>query len=643
MKKEFIINIKFPFFPFPSKERFKKEFKMKLKEVPIGMFIIKEDRIVYASRDFCNLIGYRMEEIKGLKIKKLIPPEDSEKFKEICKSLIEEKKEKFESEISLLHKNGKRRVNVKISKNLARYKGEKIYIGTIQETDLIDNAIDEIFSLFGKFYSFFEESAEPMYITTPEGKVLYINPAGVELFGYKSRENFLESNVKNHYLNLEDRKNFQRAIEEDGSVRDYELALKTKDGRLLDVSITANVLKDAEGKTAAYRGTIRNMTEHKKIDEKLREFQKMEALGRLAGGIAHDFNNLLTIILGNAEILLRKLKPEDPNHEKLRLIFESAEKAAGLTNQLLTFSRSRSISETSFNPNTLIHKVGKFLSRTLGEKIKVDLFLNPEVACVRADPSQMEQVILNLALNARDAMPEGGLLTITTNNDELKESDCKLNPEAKPGKYAVIKVSDTGTGIPEEIIGRIFEPFFSTKEKGSGIGLSIVYGIVKQSGGHINVESKPGKGTSFTLFIPASEGKINHLLKREKEEKVFRKGREKILVIEDEPEVLEFIKDVLESSGYEVLTASDGEEGIKKAKEIKEFVLLISDIVLPKKNGFETAKEVLKILPKIKIIFISGYPSNKINHIFERENVNFLQKPFTPSILLKSIDYLLKK
>jgi signal transduction histidine kinase len=260
-------------------------------------------------------------------------------------------------------------------------------------------------------------------------------------------------------------------------------------------------------------------------------------------------------------------KPGDPSYERLRLIFEASEKASSLTNQLLTFSKSKSIFSINFNPNTLINKVGIFLSRILGEKIKLNLLLNPDVACINASPDQIEQVILNLAINSRDAMPEGGSLTISTENVEFKESEIKLKPWVKPGKYVLIKVSDTGKGIPEEIIDRIFEPFFSTKEKGSGLGLSIVYGIVRQSGGHINVESKLGEGTTFRIFIPASEEKTDYLIKPESREKMFKKRGARILVIEDDPNVLEFIKDVLESSGYEVVTASTGEEGIEIARE----------------------------------------------------------------------------
>ena len=612
---------------------------MKLKEIPIGVFIIKKDRIEYGNRSFCKIVGYKEEEIKGMKIHNLIPPEEMERFNEISDML--KKKQTFVSEFPLLHKDGKRRINVNITKDLALYGRDKICIGTVQETDLIENVVDEILSFLGQFYSFFEESEETMYITSPEGKLLEINPAGVKLFGYESKENFLKANVTNHYVNKKDRIDFQKDLEKAGSVKDYELTLKAKNGRLMNVLVTANVIKDEEGKTLAYRGTIRDVTEPKKIEETLREFQKMEALGRLAQGITHDFNNLLTVILGNTEILLRMTKPGDPSYERLRLIFEASEKASSLTNQLLTFSKSKSISSINFNPNTLINKVGIFLSRILGEKIKLNLLLNPDVACINASPDQIEQVILNLAINSRDAMPEGGSLTISTENVEFKESEIKLKPWVKPGKYVLIKVSDTGKGIPEEIIDRIFEPFFSTKEKGSGLGLSIVYGIVRQSGGHINVESKLGEGTTFRIFIPASEEKTDYLIKPESREKMFKKRGARILVIEDDPNVLEFIKDVLESSGYEVLTASTGEEGIEIAREERELDLLITDMVLPKINGLETAKEILKYSPKTKVIFISGYPSNKINEIFGSKNFVFLQKPFTPSTLLEKIDDLL--
>lgn len=617
-----------------------KKFKMRLKNIPVGFFILQGDKISYASSELCRMIGYGMERIKGMEIRKLISPEDWRKFLKISSA---KRKRKKSLQLSLLHRDKKRKVNVKIHKDFTKFKDEVICLGTVVEIDSVERVANEILSTPGELHSFFEESKEAMYFTSPDGKVLNVNPEAIRLFGYKSKENFLKANIKNHYLDLMDRKDFQRTIEKDGYVKNYELTLKTKNGKPMNVSVTASVLKNEEGKTTAYTGVIRDLKEHKKIEERLGQLQKMEAIGRLAGGIAHDFNNLLTVILGDTETLLRKTKPEDPSHEKLKLIFDAAEQASKLTTQLLAFSRSKSISQMNFNLNTLIHKIVRLLSRTMGEKIKFDLFLNPDVACVKADPNQIEQAILNLAINAKDAMPEGGKIIISTDNAEFKESDCKLNPGLIPGKYSVIKVSDTGTGIPEEIQDRIFEPFFSTKEKGSGLGLSIVYGVVKQSGGHITVESRPGEGTTFSILLPASEEITNSLLKNEKEERAFTVGKGRILVVEDDRGVLEFIKDVLESSEHEVSVALNGEEGLKIAKEGREFDLLITDLILPKMNGFETAKEILRILPEIKIIFMSGYPSNEINQICQIENAFFLQKPFTPSILLEKIDNILKK
>ncbi|MGQ9618076.1 MAG: ATP-binding protein [Candidatus Aminicenantia bacterium] len=267
------------------------------------------------------------------------------------------------------------------------------------------------------------------------------------------------------------------------------------------------------------------------------------------------------------------------------------------------------------------------------------LSLSPELSFIKADPVRIEQVILNLLINAKDAMKEGGTLSISTENEELKAEDCFENPESKPGKYVVIKISDTDTGINPEIIDRIFEPFFTTKEKGTGLGLSIVYGIVKQAGGSINVESIYGEGTTFKIYLPASEEKIDMLLIQEKESKEILdnlKGR--ILVIEDDPSVLEFIKDSLEISGFEVITALSGEEGIEKARKFKkEISFLLADVILPNKNRIETAKEIREILPEIKLIFMSGYSLNKISKIFEVKNAEFLQKPLSPSLLIEKI------
>ncbi len=611
---------------------------MKIKDIPVGIFIAQNNRLQLSNKAFCDMMGYKLEEIIGKEIKKIIAPEDMERLQKFL-SLSKKKTAQAQFDLSLMHKDRKRRINVKICKDLAKYKGEKICIGTVMELNSIEKALENFLSEFDKSYSFFEESKNAMYITSVNGKVLDANPAIAELFGYDKKEDFIGTNVKKHYVDLEDREAFKKAMEEIGFVKDYELKLKNKKGKIMDVSITANALKNDAGKTIAYRGTIRDTTEHKRIEERIRELQKMEALGRLAGGIAHDFNNLLTIILGNSELLLEKIKPEDPDYEKLRAIFETAEKASSLTSQLLTFSRGKVPVESNFNPNTLIQKISKFIKRVIGEDVHLKLNLSPEVEFVKSDPIQLEQVILNLAINARDAMPEGGTLTILTEPAELKPEDCRVNPEAVPGKYAVISVCDSGAGIPPEILDRIFEPFFSTKETGSGLGLSIVYGIVKQAGGQILVDSETGKGTTFRIYLPASREKENSLSTKDKrEEKITHEGKGKIMVIEDDLSVLDFIKDLLELYGYEVITASSGEEAISKAEESKgEFDILISDIILPQKSGVEAVKEILKVSPKIKIIFISGYPAHRISQILEFKDADFLPKPFTPSMLIEKI------
>jgi PAS domain S-box-containing protein len=420
--------------------------------------------------------------------------------------------------------------------------------------------------------------------------------------------------------------------------------ISSPDGRLWD--IRAVPIKDAEGKVISVIEVARDITEHRKLESQLQQSQKMEAVGTLTGGIAHDFNNILTAIIGYGNILKMKLEQESPLMGYTDQILASADRAAHLTQSLLAFSRKQVINPKPVNLNEITASIEKILLRIIGEDIELMTILSGmKDLRVMADAGQIEQVLMNLAANARDAMPEGGTLTIETGLEELDMDFLKIHEYGKPGMYAMLTVTDTGHGMDENTRQRIFEPFFTTKEvgKGTGLGLSMVYGIIKQHSGYINVYSEPGSGTTFRIYLPVIESATE---KTKKEEHItLSGGTETILLAEDEEAVRKLMKLVLEEAGYKVIEAVDGQEAIEKFRENKDSIsLLLLDVIMPKINGKGVYEKATKIKPDIKALFSSGYPADFIHKkgILE-EGLNFISKPASPHVLLKMIREILDK
>jgi PAS domain S-box-containing protein len=433
---------------------------------------------------------------------------------------------------------------------------------------------------------------------------------------------------------------------QDGKVHEHETQVMDKDGNILYFHCTANVaLRDKEGIPTAVIEISRDITSHKKLEGQLIQAQKMEAVGQLAGGVAHDFNNILTAIIGFGNLLQGEVSKDDLLNNYITKILNSAQKAANLTQSLLAFSREQIISPKPVNLNEIIQMMERLLSRLISEDIELSTVLTDEYLTVMADSTQIETVLMNLTTNARDAMPDGGSLTIRTERIELDHEFIKAHGYGKAGSYALISVEDTGEGIDEKMKERIFEPFFTTKEvgKGTGLGLAMVYGIIKQHAGYINVYSEPGMGTTFKIYLPLIKSKV-------KEEEVaappiLKRGTETVVVAEDDTLVREFIKEVLEGFGYKVIEAEDGEETLKVFNENRDKIqLLILDVVMPKKNGKEVYDEIRKLRPDIKAIFTSGYNADIIHKkgILE-EGLNFILKPVLPQELLKKAREVLDK
>jgi PAS domain S-box-containing protein len=403
-------------------------------------------------------------------------------------------------------------------------------------------------------------------------------------------------------------------------------------------------LRDGLGHVKGVATIALDLTDRKQLEAQLRQAQKMEAIGRLAGGVAHDFNNLLTVITGRSQILLARLGAEDPARRQIDLILKTAEQAAALTRQLLAFSRKQVLQPKVLDPNRIVSRMKKMLRRLIGEHIELVTETRPGLGHVRADPGQLEQVMLNLVVNARDAMPEGGRLTVETADAELDDAFCRQHPGARAGPHVMLAVSDTGVGIDGETQAHLFEPFFTTKGvgKGTGLGLATVYGIVKQSGGYVAVTSAPGHGARFEIYLP----RVDEPLSQGEDElwpEELLQGRETILLAEDQPDVRELARDVLQLSGYSVLEAKDGAEALELAERERAPVhLLLTDVVMPQMSGRELAARLRARHPGLRVLFMSGYTDDAIvrQEVLE-SGTAFLQKPFTPDALGRKVRELL--
>lgn len=386
---------------------------------------------------------------------------------------------------------------------------------------------------------------------------------------------------------------------------------------------------------------VRDITEHRKLEDQLRQAQKMEAVGQFAGGIAHDFNNILSAIIGYGYVTLMKMAKDDPQRPNIEHILEASDRAADLTKSILAFSRKQILDKKPVDLNEIIRKLEKILKRIIGEDINVSITLSKSEITILADSGQLEQVLMNLATNARDAMPKGGLLSIETSVRELDNSFIKEHGYGTEGKFAVMTVSDSGMGMDKETRKRIFEPFFTTKEvgKGTGLGLAMVYGTIKQHDGYINVYSELEKGTTFRIYLPVIAATAVSKDKKAPEAELPEKGGETILLAEDDKQLREFFTLVLKNFGYTAIVANDGEDAVKKFMENKDKVqLLLFDLVMPKKSGKEAYDEIRAMKPDVKIIFSSGYaPDIILQEGLIEDGLSIISKPVSPVDLLRKI------
>lgn len=479
------------------------------------------------------------------------------------------------------------------------------------------------------------------------------NPASERMFGWKIEEVL---GTKNPIIPQDEEDKFQRLFESHlngEATTDIELRCQRKDGSLVEISLSTAPIRNIKGEITGIMSIFIDITKRKeaeaekgKIQVQLEQSNKMEAIGRLAGGVAHDFNNLLTAIIGYSDLLLIEKSLDTETSVCIEEIKRASERAASLTQQLLAFSRKQVLQPKVLLLNQLVSGIDKMLRRLISEDIEFVTRLDPELGKVRADPGQIEQVLLNLVVNAKDSIQGAGTITIETGNVSMDKSCCAERPEIVPGEYVLLSVSDTGKGIDKETIEHIFEPFFTTKERGhgTGLGLSTVYGIVKQSNGYIYVNSETDQGTTFNIYLPRIDGSEVSEEDKQGERQRAKKGSEHILVVEDEEIVRKVICKVLRDFGYTVYEAKNPNEAIQIVQKKRgcKIHLMISDVVMPEMSGRALADKLQKYNPDMKVLYISGYAESAIvDHGVLIEGIPFLQKPFSPQSLTTKIREML--
>lgn len=504
--------------------------------------------------------------------------------------------------------------------------------------------------IFGKnekmLAALLESAAQAIISIDAAGRIVLANRRAEEMFGY-ARAELLGGRME--MLLPENRRAVHTHEREEYFARPHnrpmgigmELAGRRKDGTEFPVEVSLSYVEMDEGLFAI--AFVSDTSQRRQLEEQLMHAQKMEAVGRLAGGVAHDFNNMLTVISGYNRMILDELSALDPLRGYAEEILKAADRAGALTNQLLAFSRRQIMKPRVMNVNTVIAQTEKMLRRLIGEDIEVKFGLDADTGNIKADPGHVEQAIVNLAVNARDAMPLGGRLTIETANAHLDETYAKTHMGVTPGDFVMIAVSDTGVGMDAETKRRIFEPFFTTKEKGkgTGLGLATVYGIVKQTGGDIWVYSEPGRGTTFKLYFPRVKEAASGTAAEEEEQS--QGAVETILLVEDEQAVRELTVKMLQRLGYRVLVAASGAEAIEISGTHPGHIgLLLTDVVMPNMSGRQLADELVKTRPDMKVLYLSGYTENTVVHHGVLDvGVEFLPKPFSREVLAKKIRQVL--
>ncbi len=495
-----------------------------------------------------------------------------------------------------------------------------------------------------QYRSFFEEDPTADFLTLPDGTITACNPGFLKVFGFRTKEEALSTNVVELYAKKETHAELLDLIRQKKDLTGFELELRKRDGSPVFARATYVGVFDGHGELVRLKHYLTDETERKSLERQLFQAQKLEGIGRLAGGVAHDYNNILGVVLGYGELVKKKLNEGDPIYHQVEAILKAANRGSELTRQLLAFARREIVSPKVLNLGSAVQSARPMVQRLIGESISLAVNTSEDLWNTKIDPAQFDQILFNLATNSRDAIGNVGTLTIEVYNESVDEQYIHGHREFSPGEYVVLSVTDDGKGMDSDTQEKMFEPFYTTKPKGegTGLGLSTVYGIIKQNGGNVNVYSEPGRGTTMRVYFPRFYGKKE--ISEEKLQDESLSGEETILVVEDQPDLLELAKNSLEEYGYEVLAAWTPAEAIKTCETYSgEIDLLLSDVIMPKMNGKELRDAIMKVKPGVKTLFMSGYTANVIAHrgILD-EGIEFIQKPFTPRTLARKVREVLQ-
>jgi len=605
---------------------------------PVGMFLDDaQGNAIYINGKCAELIGMPAEEALNLDWVPSIHPDDRERVTAEWSRAFQTGGE-FHQEYRWVHTDGRIVWTLGDIVPVRGSDGEVIvYIGTL--TDITERKQAE--AERERLTQAMDQSGEAIIITGTEGGIQYVNPAFTRITGYR-REEVIGRNPRLLKSGKHDSKFYKRMWNTltRGDTWSGRITNKRKDGTLYTEKAVISPVRDASGRTVNYVAVKRDITKEMKLEQQLYLAQKMESVGRLAGGVAHDFNNALSVIIGFTELAMDEVGPTGPLHANLEEVLKAAKRAADTTRQLLAFARKQTIAPKVLDLNENVESMLKMLRRLIGEDIDLAWLPGKGLWPVKMDPSQIDQILANLCVNARDAIESVGKITIETGNTPFDKAYCAHHHGFKPGEFVMLAVSDNGCGIKKEMLDIIFEPFFTTKDidKGTGLGLATVYGIVKQNNGFINVYSEPGKGTSIKIYLPRHEGQAVETQQENMAPIPAGRG-ETILLVEDDLSILRLARSILEGLDYTVLAAGTPGEAISLAENHRgDIHLLVTDVIMPEMNGRELLQRLQSLYPGIRYMFMSGYTANVIAHhgVLE-EGVHFIQKPLSKRDLAKTV------
>ncbi len=617
------------------------QFRLLFEHSPDAIFLEDLDGNVLDVNDAaCRLHGRSREELVGMNVLELVPPALRDRVRHDPRALMLDYDQKIESES--LHADG-HSIPVEICAKRIEYEGRPAALLNVRDISGRLQVEKELRETESKYRRLVEQLPAITYLAGfGDGRWSYVSPQIETLLGFSVVEWTAEQCPWLNQVHSDDRAQVLAAEElccKTGEEFAAEYRILARDGRVVWFSDHAVVVRDETGQPRHFHGVMFDITGRKVLEEQLAQAHKMDAVGRLAGGVAHDFNNILTAILGYSELILRRANGDEQIRDNAQEVQKAANRAASLTKQMLAFSRKQAVLPQVIDLNAVVAEMNKMLRRLITEAIHLEVRADSALGRVKADPGQIQQVVMNLAVNARDAMAQGGTLTIETANVMLDERYIRQHADATTGEHVLLAVSDTGAGMTDEVRAHLFEPFFTTKGLGTGLGLATCYGIVKQSGGHINVYSEVGRGTTLKVYLPRVVDPLQAPAPTTQPSDAPG-GNERVLLVEDEEPVRELSAYVLRELGYTVVEARDGDEALRLTKEHGSgpFDLLFTDLVMPRMGGKELAYWFRLTNPQTRVLFTSGYPDRSVAHNGELvAGIAFLHKPYTPVLLAQKV------